>query len=213
MFGVELIIGTRKWSSWSLRPWLALKRTGAAFTETLITLREAGVTEEIARYSPSGRVPVLRDGDLVICDSLAICEYLADRFPEATLWPADLERRALGRAAAAEMHSGFPSLRGECPMDIGLRTVIDLAEATRDDIRRVVRLWNDLRGRYAADGPFLLGAWSIADAFYTPVATRFRSYGVKLSDFGDQGMAGAYCETVLETPEYLEWEKAALAEG
>jgi len=213
MFVVELVIGTRKWSSWSLRPWLALKRTGAAFTETVITLREAGVTEEIARYSPSGRVPVLRDGDLVIWDSLAICEYLADRFPQAALWPADLERRALGRAAAAEMHSGFPSLRGECPMDIGLRTVIDLAEATRDDIRRVVRLWNDLRERYAADGPFLLGAWSIADAFYTPVATRFRSYGVKPSDFGDTGVAGAYVETLLETPEYLEWEKAALTEG
>ena len=213
MFVVELVIGTRKWSSWSLRPWLALKRTGAAFTETVITLREAGVTEEIARYSPSGRVPVLRDGDLVIWDSLAICEYLADRFPQAALWPADLERRALGRAAAAEMHSGFPSLRGECPMDIGLRTTVDLSEATGNDVRRIARLWNDLRGRYAADGPFLLGAWSIADAFYAPVATRFRSYGIKPSDYGDTGAAGAYCEVLLETPEYLEWEKAALAEG
>jgi glutathione S-transferase len=213
MFGVELIIGTRKWSSWSLRPWLALKRTGAAFSETVITLREVGVTEEIAKHSPSGRVPVLRDGDLTVCDSLAICEYLADKFPDAGLWPKDIERRALGRSAAAEMHAGFPSLRGECPMDIGLRTVIDLAEATREDIRRIVHLWDDLRGRYGADGPFLLGAWSIADAFYTPVATRFRSYGVKPSDFGDAGAAGAYCEALLETPEFKEWEKAALAEG
>lgn len=213
MFGLELIIGTRKWSSWSLRPWLALKRTGAAFDETLITLREVGVTEEIAKISPSGWVPVLRDGDLVVWDSLAICEYLADRFQQAALWPADPRRRALGRAAAAEMHSGFPSLRGECPMDIGLRTTVDLSEATGNDVRRIARLWNDLRGRYAADGPFLLGAWSIADAFYAPVATRFRSYGVKLSDYGDTGAAGAYCETLLETPEFLEWEKAALAEG
>ncbi len=210
---MELIIGTRKWSTWSLRPWLALKRTGAAFSETVITLREAGVTEEIAKHSPSGKVPVLRDGELLIWDSLAICEYLADKFPEAALWPAELEARALARAASAEMHSGFPSLRGECPMDIGLRTVIDLAEATRDDIRRIVFLWNDLRGRYGAHGPFLLGQWSIADAFYTPVATRFRSYGVKPSDFGDTGAAGAYVETLLTTPEFLEWEQAALAEG
>jgi glutathione S-transferase len=211
--GMELIIGTRKWSSWSLRPWLALKRTGAAFSETLITLREVGVTEAIAQHSPSGRVPVLRDGELVVCDSLAICEYLADKFPAAQLWPRDLAARALARAASAEMHSGFPSLRGECPMDIGLRTKADLVEATREDVARIVRLWNDLRGRFGASGPFLVGSWSIADAFFTPVATRFRSYGVHLSDYGDTGPAGAYCETLLRTPEFLEWEKAALAEG
>ena len=132
MFGVELIIGTRKWSSWSLRPWLALKRTGAAFGETVITLREVGVTEEIAKHSPSGRVPVLHDGDLTVWDSLAICEYLADKFPDAGLWPKDVECRALARSAAAEMHSGFPSLRGECPMDIGLRTVIRSEEHTSE---------------------------------------------------------------------------------
>jgi glutathione S-transferase len=210
---MELVIGTRKWSTWSMRPWLALKRTGAAFTETLVTLREVGVSEEIARYSPSGKVPVLRHADLVIWDSLAICEYLAERFPAAKLWPDDEAARALGRAAAAEMHSGFASLRGEFPMDLGLRTEMDASEATAGDVRRIVRLWSDLRERYAAAGPFLLGGWSIADAFYTPVATRFRSYGVKLSDFGDLGPAGVYCETLLETPEFLEWERAALAEG
>src|ERR1700742_4246249 len=102
MFGVELVIGTRKWSTWSMRPWLALKRAGADFDESLITLREVGVTEEIARHSPSGRVPVLRDGDLVVWDSLAICEYLADKFPQAALWPADPARRALARSASAE---------------------------------------------------------------------------------------------------------------
>ena len=210
---MEIIIGTKKWSSWSLRAWLPLKRSCAAFTETLIALREVGVTEAIAAVSPSGKVPVLKDGDLLIGDSLAISEYLADKFPQAALWPADLERRALGRAAAAEMHSGFASLRGECPMDLALRSKVDLSEATENDIRRIVHLWTELRGRYAADGPFLLGAWSIADAFYAPVATRFRSYGVRLSDYGDTGAAGAYCETLLETPDYLEWEKAALAEG
>jgi len=209
---MELVIGTRKWSTWSLRPWLALKRTGAAFTETLVTLREVGVSEEIAKYSPSGKVPVLKDGDLVIWDSLAICEYLAETFPDAKLWPDDPAARALGRAASAEMHSGFPSLRGECPMDLTLRTHIDLSEATANDVRRIVRLWSDLRGRFSAGGPFLLGGWSIADAFYAPVATRFRGYGIKLSDFGDTGAAGAYCETILETPEFLQWERAALAD-
>jgi glutathione S-transferase len=208
---MELVIGTKKWSTWSLRPWLALKRTGAPFSETLVTLREVGVTEEIAKHSPSGKVPVLKDGDLTIWDSLAICEYLADKYPGAKLWPDDMTARALGRAAASEMHSGFPSLRGECPMDLTLRTDIELSEATVADVRRLVRLWSDLRGRFAVGGPFLLGRWSIADAFFTPVATRFRSYGVMLSDHGDQGPAGAYCEALLETPEFLEWERAAIA--
>jgi glutathione S-transferase len=208
---MEIVIGTRKWSSWSLRPWLALKRTGAPFTETLITLREVGVSEEIAKHSPSGKVPVLKDGEATVWDSLAICEYLADKFPQAKLWPDDPVARALGRSAAAEMHSGFPSLRGECPMDLTLRTDIDLSEATANDVRRIVHLWSDLRERYAAGGPYLLGGWSIADAFYVPVASRFRTYNVMLSDFGDQGLAGAYCETLLQTPEFLEWERAAVA--
>jgi glutathione S-transferase len=207
---MEIVIGTKVWSSWSLRPWLALKRTGEPFTETLVQLREVGTSEEAAKRSPSGRVPVLIDGDLTIWDSLAICEYLAERFPAAKLWPDDVAKRALGRAAVAEMHSSFGSLRGECPMDLSLRHEIELSEATHDDIRRIVKLWSELRERFGADGPFLLGAWSIADAFYTPVATRFRSYGVQLSDFGDRGYAGAYSELLLEQPEYLEWEKAAV---
>jgi glutathione S-transferase len=209
---MEIIIGDKIWSTWSLRPWLALKRTGEAFTETLIALRQPETRANLlAAGSPSGMAPVLKDGDTVVWDSLAICEYLADRFPNARLWPSDVARRALGRAAAAEMHSGFPSLRGECPMDLSLTTEVELSEATHVDIRRIVALWNDLRGRFGADGPFLLGEWSIADAFYTPVATRFRSYGVMLTDFGDKGAAGAYGEALLETPEFKEWEAAALA--
>jgi glutathione S-transferase len=208
---MEIIIGDKLWSTWSLRPWLALKRTGEAFTETLVHLRQVETRANIlAAGSPSGMAPVLKDGDTVVWDSLAICEYLADRFPNAKLWPTDMARRALGRAAAAEMHSGFPSLRGECPMDLSLTTEVELSEATHVDIRRIVALWNDLRGRFGADGPFLLGEWSIADAFFTPVATRFRSYGVLLTDFGDKGAAGAYAEALLETPEFKEWEAAAL---
>ena len=208
---MELIIGTKVWSTWSLRPWLALKRTGAPFTETVVQLREVGTSDDVAKVSPSGRVPVLKDGELTIWDSLAICEYLAETFPAAKLWPDDPAARALGRAAVAEMHSSFASLRGECPMDLSLRSEVALSEATHEDIRRIVRLWSDLRGQFGAGGPFLLGAWSIADAFYTPVATRFRSYGVRLSDFGDAGAAGAYNEVLLEQPEFVEWEKAALA--
>ena len=210
---MEIVVGTKKWSSWSLRPWLALKRTGAAFDETVIALREVGTSDAaIAAHSPSRLVPVLKDGDLTVWDSLAICEYLHERFPAAKLWPDDAKARALGRAAAAEMHSGFASLRGECPMDLGLRINADLSEATAKDIRRIVALWSDLRAQFSANGPFLLGAWSIADAFYTPVATRFRSYGVKLSDYGDAGAAGAYNEALLETPEFKAWEADAAVE-
>jgi glutathione S-transferase len=210
---MELVIGTKKWSSWSLRPWLALKRTGAPFTETLINLREHETTEAAIRAagSPTGLVPVLKDEDLVIADSLAICEYLADKCPDARLWPEDVASRALGRAAAAEMHGGFHSLRGECPMDLSAPLhVATLSEATHKDIRRVVQLWSALRERFAGRGPFLLGEWSIADAFYTPVATRFRTYGVRLSDFGDRGEAGRYGETLLDTSEFKAWEAAAL---
>ncbi len=208
---MEIIIGDKVWSSWSMRPWLVLKRTGEAFTETLVHLRTVE-TEARARAagSPNGQVPVLKDGETVVWDSLAICEYLADRFPAARLWPDDLARRALGRAAAAEMHSGFPSLRGECPMDLSLKSEVELSEATHIDLRRLVALWNDLRDRFGGDGPFLLGTWSIADAYFTPVATRFRSYGILASDYGDTGDAGAYVEALLETPEFKAWEAAAL---
>ncbi len=211
---MELVIGTRKWSTWSLRAWLALKHSGAEFTETLVQLREAATSEAaISAHSPSKLVPVLKDGDLVIWDSLAICEYLAEKLPQAKLWPDDPAKRGLGRSAAAEMHAGFASLRGECPMDLTLSIEADLTEATAKDIRRIVDLWTDLRTRFGQDGPFLLGAWSIADAFYTPVATRFRSYGVKLSDYGDTGVAGAYGNALLATPEFKAWEEAALAEA
>lgn len=205
---MELVIGTKRWSTWSLRPWLALKRSGLAFTENLVELRqENNVSEaQIRVHSPSGLVPVLKDGGLTIWDSLAICEYLAEKAPG--LWPADPEARALARAATAEMHSGFASLRGECPMALEAEPKpTELSPATQKDIRRIVAVWNELLGRFG--GPFLVGEWSIADAFYTPVATRFRTYGVKLSDYGDSGAAGEYCQRLLETPEFLAWEAAS----
>ena len=211
---MELVIGTKRWSSWSMRPWLALKRSGAGFDERLVPLREHGSTEAIAEFSPSGKVPVLRDGELLIWDSLAICEYLAERLPDAHLWPQDPTARALARSASAEMHSGFASLRGEAAMELTKPPhELTLSEATHEDIRRIVALWSDLRGRYKDQGEFLVGPWSIADAFFTPVATRFHTYGVQLAGFGDHGAAAMYADTLLKTPEYLAWLEGAKAEA
>lgn len=205
---MELVIGTKKWSTWSMRPWLVLKRAGLPFTETLVELRQENnmSAAAIRPHSPSGLVPALKDGDLTVWDSLAICEYVAEKAPG--LWPKDPAARAMARSAAAEMHSGFSSLRGECPMVLDVEPrAVELSEATHKDIRRIVKLWNDMLARFG--GPFLAGDWSIADAFYTPVATRFRTYGVRLSDFGDAGPAGEYAERLLETPEFRAWEADA----
>ncbi|HLY78386.1 MAG TPA: glutathione S-transferase family protein [Caulobacteraceae bacterium] len=208
---MELLIGDKLWSSWSMRPWLALTRTGAPFTETLIRLRREETNADArAAGSPNGQVPVLKDGDATVWDSLAICEYLAEQFPAARLWPSDSAARALGRSAAAEMHSSFASLRGECPMDLSLKSEIEVSEATHNDLRRLVALWSGLLSRFGGD--FLVGEWSIADAFFTPVATRLRSYGLRLTDYGDLGPCGAYAERLLETPEFLDWEKGALSD-
>src|SRR6185369_15150060 len=205
---VELVIGTKAWSSWSLRPWLALKKTGVPFTETLIELRQENNMSALAirPHSATGLVPVLKDGDLAICDSLAICEYLAERFPDAGLWPTDAAARALARSAASEMHSGFASLRGECPMDLAAPIrAVELSEATHKDLRRIAELWNAMLARFG--GPYLAGAeWGIADAFFTPVATRLRTYGVRLSDLGDTGPAAQYAARLLECPEFLAWQ-------
>lgn len=206
---MEIVVGTKKWSTWSLRPWLVLKRTGGSFTETVVPLREVETsTAEILKHSPSGLVPVLKADGLVIWDSLAICEYLADRFPQAGLWPQDPAERALARAVTAEMHSGFGDLRRECPMDLGLLTTAELSGGVEANVRRIVSVWIECLGR--SGGPFLFGHWTIADAFYTPVATRFRSYGVDLAALGDaDGKAAAYRDALLTTPEFLEWEAAA----
>ena len=209
---MELVIGTRRWSTWSLRPWLVMKRLGAPFSETVITLRQGAATEAaILAHSPTGLIPALKDGDLTIWDSLAICEYLAEKHPAAELWPRDPALRALARAAAAEMHAGFQALRAECPMalDEAPRTVA-LSDATQKNVRRIVELWSSLLAR--SGGPFLAGDWSIADAFYTPVATRLRTYGAPLADYGDDGTCAAYATRLLATPEFLEWEAMARAE-
>jgi glutathione S-transferase len=210
---MELVIGTKAWSTWSLRPWLVLARSGARFTETLIQLRqEDNMTRAaILPHSPSGLVPALKAGDLMIVDSLAICEFLHERFPQAGLWPRDADLRALGRSAAAEMHSGFGALRSECPMDLCAPPQSRaLSEACMANVARIVEIWRGLLDR--SGGPYLLGEWSIADAFFTPVATRFRTYQIDLTSAGDaDGRAARYAEAVLKIPEFLAWEAAAKA--
>lgn len=208
---MELVIGDKAWSSWSMRPWLVLKRAGAPFTERLVPLRREDTPGGlVAAGSPSGKVPVLKtDEGLVIWDSLAICEWAAERFPPARLWPEDGDLRALARAATAEMHAGFPALRSEFSMDLAARTPKPPSEAAAAELRRLVALWTDGRERSAERGDFLYGGWSIADAFYTPVATRLRTYGIHLAAYGDDGAGAAYAARLLREPEYLEWEAGA----
>jgi glutathione S-transferase len=209
---MQLIIGTKAWSTWSLRPWLALKHANIPFEEMLMALRWDGAASAIGAVSPSAKVPVLKDGAVTVWDSLAICEYLAEKFPQALLWPADAEARAMGRSVTAEMHSGFGPLRNACPMDLALRTEQVLAEDVSKDVRRIVALWKDCRARFGKGGPWLFGQWSIADAFYAPVATRFRSYGVDLAAHGDDGTAALYMLTSLNDAAFLQWEREAIAD-
>ncbi len=205
-----LVIGDKAWSSWSLRPWLAAKVAKVQFLEAQVRLRQPDTAEQIARHSPSGRVPVLRRGDFAIWDSLAICEYLAEIAPQARLWPEDANIRAVARSVSAEMHSGFHALRKEFPMDfharIEGRTPSDQAQT---DISRITAIWRECRHSFGAGGPFLFGAFSIADAMYAPVATRFRTYGIDLARFGDDGAAADYGEMLLAMPEMQEWGQGA----
>lgn len=203
-----IVLGNKNYSSWSLRPWLALKRTGAAFSEIVIPLGRPETKEEIARHSPSGRVPVLRHGPRVIWESIAICEYLAEAFPESQLWPTDAEARAHARAIGCEMHAGFAALRRALPMDIRRRTATPpLAPDVESDVARVAGIWRDCRRRYGTGGDFLFGAFSIADAMFAPVATRFLTYGV-----GVDPTVNGYVRALVEWPAMREWAAAAAAE-
>ena len=206
----ELVIGEKNISSWSLRPWLAMKHAGIPFREINITLRTSETKEHILRYSPAGKVPTLLAGGEAIWDSLAILEYLAEAHPEARLWPERRDARARARSAAAEMHSGFGPLREHCPMDLVRRLPMTrLPGPVSADVLRIVELWRDCRGRYRAGGAFLFGAFSAADAMYAPVASRFRTYLPDLAAHGDDGTAQAYVDTLFALPAMGEWEAAA----
>lgn len=207
MADLSITLGNRNYSSWSLRAWLALKRTDADFEETVIPLDRPETQAAIAERSPSGRVPALDHGGLFVWDSLAIVEYLAELFPEAGLWPNARPARALARSVTAEMHSSFQALRRHMPMDIRSRHPRPEDAATNRDIGRVVEIWRDCRARFGAGGPFLFGRFTAADAFYAPVASRFVTYGVELPD-----AAAEYRDAVMQTPEMQAWSAAAEAE-
>jgi glutathione S-transferase len=204
-----LVIGSKRWSSWSLRPWLALRQAGVTFDEVVIQLRQPDTQAKIAQYSPSGRVPFLRDGEVSVWDSLAICEYVAEMLPGAWLWPEDRGARAVARSISAEMHAGFPAMREHLSMDV-TRTVAtpDLPDAAKADLARVQAIWTDCRKRFGGGGSFLFGDFTIADAMYAPVATRFRTYGIALDP-----VCRAYVDAIYALPAMKDWIAAATTEG
>ncbi len=202
---LQLVIANRNYSSWSLRAWLVLERVRAPFTEVVVPLRRPETEAEIRRYSPSGRLPVLLSGSCVVWDSLAIAEHLAEKFAGSRLWPADPDTRALARSVCAEMHSGFSALRQTLPMNIRRRRPGGAnAPSVQQDIRRIIQIWTELRRQHGAGGPFLFREWGIADAFFTPIAARFRSYDVPLPP-----EAAAYREALLSWPAFRRWEAEA----
>jgi glutathione S-transferase len=208
MTELRLVIGNKSYSSWSFRAWLFARHTGAPFREVRIPLDQPDTREQIMKYSPAGKVPVLVDGDMTVWDSLAICEYLAERFPAARGWPQEPRARALARSVSAEMHSGFMALRSEMPMNCrGRRAGVTPSAAAKTDIARITSIWETCRARHGAEGPWLFGRFSIADAMYAPVAFRLYCYGV-----GVPGAAAAWQQTVFAHPAVREWVSAAKAE-
>jgi len=212
-----LVLGTKNYSSWSLRPWLLLKHLGVNFEEVVLQLDTEQFRQEIGKYSPTRRLPVLLDGDVRVWDSLAIMEYAADQVArwrsdvpgaEPRVWPADPAARALARSLCAEMHSGFQTLRTECPMNVRARNVkVRMTPLLASDIARIDRIWSGCRQRFAGAGPWLFGEYTAVDAMFAPVAVRFRTYGAQLS-----ARSRAYLETVLNDPLLGEWLAAAEAE-
>jgi glutathione S-transferase len=205
---LTLIIGNKNYSSWSLRPWIAMQVAGIPFDEIVIPLYEPGSREQVLKYSPAGKVPVLIEGDTHIWESLAILEHLAEKFPDAQLWPSEAGARSHARVVASEMHAGFAALRRACPMNLWLppkpRPQSDEVIA---DVARIEALWNDCRARFGKGGPFLFGAFCAADAMYTPVVARFYNFGVPVG-----AAARSYMEAVMSLPAWAQWREAALKE-
>lgn len=206
--GLTLIIGNKNYSSWSMRPWVAMTAFGIPFQEVRVLLDQPDTASQIAAYSASGRVPVLLAGEITVWDSLAICEYLAEQFPDKHLWPQDVAARALARSVCAEMHSGFTGLRSAMPMDIRMRLPgRGRNPASQADIGRISEIWEECLSRFGHH-QFLFGQFSIADAYFAPVVMRFLTYGVTLAP-----ALNAYCERVLAHPAVARWVEQALAEA
>ncbi len=198
---MKLVIGNRNYSSWSLRAWLILREAGIDFEEVRIPLDTDTTAGEIARFSPAGCVPVLLLDNEVIWDTLAIAETIAERWPDRLLWPEDRARRAHARAVSAEMHAGFVALREAMPMNCrAMGRKVALPDAVAADIDRIFAIWSDCHRRYAEDGDWLFGRFSIADAMFAPVVLRFRTYGINLPE-----SASIYPARLLESPAVQEW--------
>ncbi|MCQ4297823.1 glutathione S-transferase family protein [Pseudomonas stutzeri] len=205
---LQLVVGDKNYSSWSLRAALAVDLSDAACVQIPVSLYRPDSRARLLGYSPTGKVPVLLTEDGPVWDSLAIAEYLAERFPEACLWPRERYARALARSVCAEMHSGFQALRSHLPMDMARDQALpELPDAVQADIDRVCAIWADCRGRFGPIGDYLFGQPSIADAFYAPVASRLRSYRVALP-----AVAASYVETVYQWPAFQRWRQSALQE-
>ena len=207
--GLHLLLGNKNYSSWSLRPWLAMKVAAIPFEETVISLEAPDFKARVTAVSPAGKVPVLVDGDVHVWESLAILEYLAEKFPAAGLWPAEPLARATARAVASEMHAGFLALRRHLPMNVS-RPVKSrlLDDGAAKDVARIDAIWTGCRSKFGGGGPFLFGAFGAADAMFAPVVSRFRTYAVTVSDVGR-----AYMEAVMALPAWQEWRAAARRES
>ncbi len=203
---MKLLIGNRNYSTWSLRPWLVLRHFDIPFEDEVLQLSGPGWRENLAARSPTAKVPVLIDDDLVVPETLAIIEYVADLFPDRAIWPAERKDRALARAAASEMHAGFSALRSHAPMNLRASHPgkVDL-DAVRKDLHRVEELWGGLLAR--SGGPYLLGEFSAADAMFAPLATRLRTYELPVSD-----IAQRYVEAIYALPAFQAWLTLALQE-
>lgn len=205
---LTLVLGNKNYSSWSLRPWIAMRVAGLQFSEVVIPLYEPGSREKVLKYSPAGKVPVLIDGETTIWESLAILEYLAEKFPDAGLWPRDAVARAHARAISNEMHGGFAPLRRACPMNMWLPPKArPQTDEVMENARRIDAIWTDSRARFGKGGPFLFGAFGAADAMYAPVVSRFHSYGIDVSK-----SARDYMAAVMALPAWKEWVTAGAKE-
>lgn len=207
---LKLVIGNKNYSSWSLRAWLFLRQSDIPFQEIRIPMFTDTWKEQVARYSPAGRVPVLLDSDFAVWDSTAIIQYVQEKFPDAVGWPTRSKARARARSISAEMHSGFLAVRDELPQNIRARHPLKiqaLSKRAQAQTARIISIWEDCRETFAQDGPWLFGNFSVADVMYTPVALRFVTYGIPLSD-----VAARYVETVENLPTVKEWIAAAEAE-
>lgn len=205
---LHLIIGDKLYSSWSLRGALALELAGATYTEELIKLNQPDTREQLLKHSPTAKVPLLKTEHGTIADSLAIAEYLAEQFPDAQLWPADVAARAQARSACAQMHSGFFAMRSNMPFDLSHDAPLSPMPAeVQTDIDRMLALWAECRAAASESGPFLFGRATLADAFFAPIAVRLRTYQVNVSDEGE-----AYINTIFQWPAFKAWQQAGLQE-